>query len=254
MARTKIEWTDHTCDAFWGCLQGCEYCAARAMAWRFGEKEAKRRGHIPSIGRMMKNFEPLYLAEAFDKIPKKPCKVFISFMGDWAAEWNRDFEMAREDMFVHIHRRPDHIFQLLTKQPQNLIKYSPYPANCWVGVSCTGDQQMFNKAMFGLSQVNAKVKFISFEPLLEHQVMYSDWLTLFGKPLIQWLIIGQQTPVKAATMPKVSWIKEIVEAADSASIPVFLKDNLRSILPLPKKLFCTVHPTGVRYLRQEFPR
>lgn len=46
---------------------------------------------------------------------------------------------------------------------------------------------------------------------------------------ISWLIIGQQTPVSKKTEPKIEWIREIVESADKAKIPVFLKDNLNLI-------------------------
>jgi hypothetical protein len=47
---------------------------------------------------------------------------------------------------------------------------------------------------------------------------------------ISWLIIGQQTPVSPKTSPKIEWIKEIVDAADKASIPVFLKNNLLELV------------------------
>lgn len=30
----------------------------------------------------------------------------------------------------------------------------------------------------------------------------------------------------------IEWVREIVEACDKAGIPVFLKDNLKSIIPL----------------------
>jgi len=46
---------------------------------------------------------------------------------------------------------------------------------------------------------------------------------------INWVIIGQQTSVKASTQPKIEWIREIVEACDKAKIQVFLKDNLSSV-------------------------
>ncbi len=47
---------------------------------------------------------------------------------------------------------------------------------------------------------------------------------------ISWLIVGQCTPVKASTSPKIEWVREIVEAADKAGIPVFLKNNLSPLL------------------------
>jgi hypothetical protein len=76
---------------------------------------------------------------------------------------------------------------------------------------------------------------------------------------INWLIIGQQTPVKQSTMPKIEWVREIVEAADIASIPVFLKDNLYPLFSLPNIPNGYDVPkwahgkTGINTLRQEFP-
>lgn len=69
-----------------------------------------------------------------------------------------------------IPRSPQHRFYLLTKQPQNLIKFSPFPSNCFVGVSAS-NQQQFNNAVQHLEEVKATVKFISFEPMLDHIIV-----------------------------------------------------------------------------------
>jgi len=65
---------------------------------------------------------------------------------------------------------PYHRFYLLTKRPENLIKFSPFPPNCFVGVSVT-NQEMFDNAIHYLKMVDAKVKFLSFEPLLDHIIV-----------------------------------------------------------------------------------
>jgi protein gp37 len=138
-------------------------------------------------------------------------------------------------------------FYLLTKQPQNLIKFSPFPDNCWVGVTVTSNGAM-TLAMTRLSQVQAKVKFISFEPLLG-SIGMNDHMSMKG--IVDWVIIGSITgaleDIKKAIMvhpqlklmpygkrwtlqPRIEWVREIVEAADKAGIPVFLKDNLRPYL------------------------
>ncbi len=55
-------------------------------------------------------------------------------------------------------------------------------------------------------------------------------------------------------MPRWEWVKEIIEAANKASIPIFLKDNLglpkyseAGAMPFYKKI------GGTMELRQEFP-
>jgi len=63
----------------------------------------------------------------------------------------------QDRVFEIIDDCPGHRFYLLSKQPQNLIKFSPFPENCWVGVTATG-YGAFNKALDGLKVIEAKVK------------------------------------------------------------------------------------------------
>jgi protein gp37 len=70
------------------------------------------------------------------------------------------------EVLWHANFNPYDRFYLLTKQPQNLIKFSPFPDNCWVGVTAT-NQEQFDNAVKYLKEVKATEKFISFEPLLE---------------------------------------------------------------------------------------
>jgi len=125
---------------------------------------------------------------------------------------------------------PQHRFYLLTKQPQNLIKFSPFPENCWVGVTAT-NEKMLHSGIESLKSIEATVRFISLEPLISWSTPfdYLVWESLW-RGHINWLIIGQQTPVSAKTEPKIEWIREIAGAADRAGIKVFLKDNLRPLI------------------------
>jgi hypothetical protein len=59
--------------------------------------------------------------------------------------------------------------------------------------------------------------------------------------------IAQTNPYKP---PKIEWVQEIVEAADKAGIPVFLKDNLRPLGELIAQ-FCSKDKWE---LRQEMPK
>jgi len=47
-------------------------------------------------------------------------------------------------------------------------------------------------------------------------------------PKADWIIIGSQT--KPYNPPKIEWLQAIVELADEAGVPVFLKDNLKPLL------------------------
>jgi len=133
------------------------------------------------------------------------------------------------------HSELTHIF--LTKQPQNLPR--EWPPNCYVGVSttgfdgCSGLEDIF-------AGIRARVKFVSIEPMLDYTPLDFRW--------VNWVIIGQQTPVKDSTRPDEHWIEDTVRAADANGTPVFLKDNLRD-MALIQPLCYRDHK-----LRQEFPK
>ncbi len=146
--------------------------------------------------------------------------IFACDMGELFGDWIP--QEWQEKIFEVIKACSQHRFYLLTKQPQNLPQFSPFPDNTWVGVTAT-DTYMAVKGLQCLDRIEAKVKFISFEPLLSQTCMTVS--SLVG---IDWVIIGAQTgPYKP---PEISWLKEIVEAANKAGIKVFLKDNLRPLL------------------------
>ena len=225
MQKSKIEWTDYTINPVKGlCPMACSYCYARRMYKRFKwDKEIK--------------FDQL----AFAKLPMSG-KVFVGstmeLFGNWVEpEW-------LETIFHICANRTENTFIFLTKQPQNIIKYSPFPKNCWIGVSAT-DMESFHKGINALAAINAKVKFVSVEPLL--QSVNIAWM---NPECVNWVIIGQQTPQNKKTQPKIEWVKEIVDASDNAKIPVFLKNNLTDLLvenDADWAFDCT------RKLRQEMP-
>ena len=176
-----------------------------------------------------------------------PKGIFVCDMGELFGDWiPRDWQ---NKVFEKIREYPEHRFYLLTKQPQNLAKFSPFPENAWVGITATDYYMMF-KALNALAYldggIQAKVKFISFEPLLES--VAGPRLNLAS---VNWVIIGACTGTRAdmATLcekypaltlmpwgnrwtaqPQVSWVSEITEACAKAGIPYFLKNNLRPLL------------------------
>ena len=206
--KSKIEWCDYTINPVKGlCPMVCPYCYARRMYKRF-KWNPNIRADWQETG----------------KLPNKPSRIFVGSTMELFGEWIKPEWM--EEIFKMVKRYPQHTFIFLTKQPQNLIKWSPFPDNCWVGVSWIGDDE--SRPLRHIVDIKAPVKFISFEPLLE----FCHWWTSdllqqsFIKAGINWVIIGAQTPYSKKTAPRIEWVKEIVDAADKAKIPVFLKNNL----------------------------
>jgi protein gp37 len=230
---TKIEWCHYTCNCFWGCNKGCSYCQARSFAKRFGRRIGTSRGYAPDVIDKMANFKPVFLPDQLDMLDKikKPSRIFMSFMGEpFSPEFKMDstFGMAMDKIKQH----PEHTIIMLTKCPENLPE--EFPDNCWVGVSCT-NFEMYGVAGIYLPHIKARVKFISFEPLLGSIIPSPKPYTGYNSEMmkqdllyagINWLIIGQKTPMSQKTTPKIEWIKNIVESANKADIAVFLKDNL----------------------------
>jgi len=228
--KTSIEWAKnpdgtqgYTWNPITGCLNGCEYCYARKLANTRLKDVYLANLNVSGTGERPRLTDPFYPRFWEEKLyhawSGKPKGIFVCDMSDLFGigipeEWT---EKVLNLCRLHDENR----YYLLTKQPQNLIKFSPFPDNCWVGVSVTNGK-MLDDAGYYLEQVDAKIRFISFEPLLENIKPY------FGKPGISWVIIGAQT--KPYKPPKVEWVKEIVEAADVAGVPVFLKDNLKPLL------------------------
>ena len=147
----------------------------------------------------------------------KPRGIFVCDMGELFGDWvPREWQDKVFKAINNWYNRNDR-FYLLTKQPQTLIKFSPFPDNCWVGVTVTNVGMMAD-AITNLAMVKAKVKYMSFEPLLG-SVMPEGLINF-----LDWVIIGGQTnPEKP---PKLEWVEEIVKVADGAGTKVFLKNNL----------------------------
>ena len=218
MNKTKIEWVKnpdgtqgYTWNPITGCLNGCEYCYARKLANGRLKSRYLANTNIPSgnIGlyKRLKSikdgmkadpFYPRFWEDRLDELNPVYGQdhralfkgIFVCDMSDLFGigipeEWTRR-------VIERIKEFPHHRFYLLTKQPQNLIKYSPFSDNCWVGVSAT-DAKSFLEAGRGLEQVEAKVKYISFEPLLDHigGLWLEDWLK--SGVGIKGVIIGSQT-------------------------------------------------------------
>lgn len=259
LSNSDIEYLDKVWNFSSGCGKGCSYCYAKKITKRF-------TNHYPN------EFKPTLYPEALlsPLYLKKPSRIGVCYMGDlfWdCPEFNPDRKVqatlpsGRADIsmslkgwiFTTIKECPQHQFLFLTKQPQNLIKFSPFPDNAWVGVSATNSSQYID-AISGLAHIQAKIKYISFEPLLAScdQPTSSYLDASLGREGISWVIIGAQT--KPTVMPKIEWVREIVEACDKAGIKVFLKDSLAPLFPeVGREKQSSLGYVSRGKLRQEMP-
>lgn len=206
MNRTKIEWTDYTWNPITGCKHGCWYCYAKKLTQRF--KKNFPRGFEPT-------FYPSRLYEPHEL--KKPSKIFVCSIADLFAPWTpiRWRELVLDSMlFCPV----KHTFQMLTKNPERIPKGPEYPENWWFGTTVTNEKEDW-KNIAEIKKVNAKIRFVSFEPLLEQ---LPDDICLEG---LQWIIIGKLTGSKKVKLDPY-WVAHINNEAKRHNIPVFEKNNL----------------------------
>jgi len=198
-------------------------------------------------------FYPRWWPEKLEQIRRrrKPAGIFLDDMSDWMGDyWPEGW--TRQELQV-IQDCPQHRIYTLTKQPQNLPAWSPFPDSCWVGVTCTS-RRMINHTLPYLMHIGAPVIYLSLEPFLAWDD-FSAPVTAdrFLDAQVDWVIIGACTGTKAnlweynhlvlndslklmpwdgrwTLQPKIEWVREIVEACDKAGIPVFLKNNLKPLL------------------------
>jgi len=159
----------------------------------------------------------------------KPARIFTCSMGDlFDPLVPRDWI---EDIFQVMDGCSRHTFQLLTKRYYGLLSFH-YPQNLWLGVTqdCLSTDP---DAIRALKLTDARVKFVSFEPLLGPMPRDDGAdvsMLLYG---IDWVIIGAQTGI-GAKQPRKEWIASILLEASEYEIPIFVKNNVHWIGERPQ--------------------
>jgi protein gp37 len=166
--------------------------------------------------RYRQGFKPAVHHEAL-AIPtlwRKPRLIFVNSMSDLFHE-KVQVDFIRR-VFQVIVDTPRHSFQILTKRSARLRKLAPllpWPGNLWMGV--TVENSSYLHRIDDLRTTGAKVKFVSFEPLLGP---VSD-MDLQG---IGWVIAGGESGPGARPMEK-EWVRVLRDECIGQSIPFFFK-------------------------------
>jgi len=145
---------------------------------------------------------------------KKPQIILVNSMSDlFHEEVPEDFIKRAFEVMC---RAQWHIFQILTKRSQRLLELNnklPWLPHIWMGVSV--ENQDFAFRADHLRKTQAKVKFLSLEPLLGPM----NNLNLQG---IDWVIVGGESGPSARPM-KPAWVIDIRNQCQKAGIPFFFK-------------------------------
>lgn len=119
-------------------------------------------------------------------------------------------------VFRVMNQAPQHTFQVLTKRSENLRRIShslPWPENVWMGITVENSDYLHR--IDDLRCTPARIKFISFEPLLGQ-------IPDIGLANIDWVIVGGESGPRARPMSP-SWAKDIREQCFTAGVPFFFK-------------------------------
>ena len=210
MAQTTIEWTEATWNPSTGCNKvstGCKHCYAETMARRLKAMGAPGYEN---------GFEFMLMPERLDMPLKirRPTKFFVNSMSDLFHE-QMPFEFL-DRVFEVIRRTPQHSYQVLTKREEIMADYFKHrraPDNVWLGVSVENAQYI--KRMEVLRAVDARIRFLSIEPLLGPL----GELDLSG---IHWVIVGGESGPRARPMSP-SWAIEVQRQCDAQGVAFFFK-------------------------------
>jgi protein gp37 len=259
VANSKIEWTDHTFSPWLGCEKispACTNCYAESWAKRTGHPELwqgqRRRTSVANWRNPIK-------WNAAAKEAGRRDRVFCASLADVfdnqvPAEW-------RADLWNLIHATPHLDWLLLTKRIGNVKSMIPWysyrgsvtptywsPNNVWIGAT-VANQEEAERDIPKLLEIQAKVRFLSCEPLLGPIKLWwldEDKCALRGPgvvvsggrtastphdppegyddsyPGIDWVIVGGESGPNARSMT-LGWAKEIVRDCKAVGVPVFMK-------------------------------
>ena len=207
---SKIEWTQATWNPVTGCDKvspGCKNCYAERLALRL-----QAAGTRPYKNGFLLTLHPESL-----EIPlawKKPKVIFVNSMSDL---FHKDVPIEFiKRIFDVMHRAQQHHFQILTKRAERLAELSSqlkWSENVWMGVSVEDIDFTYRIAL--LKRTNARIKFLSLEPLLGPLPK----LDLKG---IDWVIVGGESGPYARPM-KPLWVRQIRAQCVAAKVPLFFK-------------------------------
>jgi protein gp37 len=206
---SAIEWTESTWNPITGCSKispGCKHCYAERMAKRLKAMGVPQYADGFAVTLQEKTLEaPLGWS--------KPQVIFVNSMSDlFHADVPDDFIMQVFDVMA---RADWHTFQVLTKRPERAAELSKglsWAANIWMGTSV--ENQRFTSRIVQLRRTDARVKFLSCEPLLGPLRLKLDG--------VDWVIVGGESGPRSRPM-RADWAREIRTQCEAAGVAFFFK-------------------------------
>lgn len=208
--KSKIEWTENTWNPITGCTkisEGCQNCYAYKMALRLQKMKCEKYAD---------GFEVRVHEECFNEPLnwKKPSIIFVNSMSDL---FHKDISAeCIQKIFSIMNEASWHKFQVLTKRADRLPEFSEklnWSDNIWLGV--TVENNKTKGRVDCLKEMPAKVKFVSFEPLLDD----IGKIDLTG---IDWAIVGGESGHYARRIEE-QWVLNIKKQCEEQGVLFYFK-------------------------------
>ncbi len=210
MAQSSIEWTEMTWNPTTGCNKisaGCKFCYAEVMTRRL---EAMGIEKYKDGFKLRTHEDALHTPYGW----KSPKIVFVNSMSDM---FHKDVPLEFiKKVFETMNNCPQHIFQVLTKRSDVLLKYHKelnWTHNIWMGVSV--EDARVKDRIDDLRKTNAKVKFLSCEPLIGP-------LKKMNLKKIDWVIVGGESG-RTPRIMNPDWVLDIQEQYSKNKVAFFFK-------------------------------
>ena len=261
MGKTKIEWCDEVFNPITGCRSDCNYCYSDQLAKRFSgdfrsnlrqkDKYREEEG-LYILDEMFMGENGKYVAFPFRFAPTfhryrlglldewiAGRNVYVGAVADMFGDWVPEKWIT--DVFDACKASPHHNYMFLTKNPLRYLELKergllPEGNSFWYGTTITNEKDPYFVC-------KAHKTFLCIEPIhgeFSKEKLQRDIFGKYHRP--DWIIIGPETGRrKGKIVPEFEWIKEIVLAADTAGVPVYMRNSLAQIV-------------GEKNMRQDFPK
>lgn len=219
MENSKIGWTTHTMNFWWGChrvSEECRHCYIDSIMRRAGREPFN--GPMRTSAALWK--QPFRWHRNADVSAAQRLRVFTCSMSDFfhpgADCWRNEAWQVIKDC----HRLD---WLILTKRPELIPDRLPsdwgpgYP-NVWLGVTAGCRKSLSRLSV--LNTIPARLRFLSAEPLLERLDLrpHLKWL--------DWVITGCENAHKTKRRPLDSdWVRDVDQQCRDAGIPHFFKQR-----------------------------
>ena len=226
---SKIEWTDHTANFWWGCLKvspGCEHCYAEGLSARYGKKiwgpaSTTQRERKLAIWKDIFKWDKQAQSDGVRR------RVFVQSMSDFLEDHPQANEIRKDAIKVLESLKWLDVL-MLTKRPENAQWFlgpwfTGWPEHVWMGTSVE-NQKYADQRIPHLLEIPAKIRFLSCEPLLGPVKVFGFNSPTWGRlgHHIDWVIAGGESGPRARPMHP-DWAISLRDQCAAASVPFFFK-------------------------------